>query len=265
MNFIWTEKPNSGDTTESPRSQILRYVTGRNGDSTYIRAFAIASTPAIINGLFRKNVNTTHIGGGMWDVDVEYGPQEPPEVGEFRLRFDTGGGTVRKTHALEHIASFAAPTKTATDHEGAINVHNRRAEGTDVITPQFRWSEDWTMASVFANWEYARTTVKALTGLVNDAVFREFPAGQVLLAGVTGNVSNQNPDQTMVTFNFWQQDDVTGLTVAPVEDVDKAGWEFAWVEYEQITDIKALATRATAVHVERVYEEGDFGLLQIGN
>ena len=265
MSFIWTEKPDSRSTTESPRSEVLRYVTGRSGDGTFIRGLATASTPAILEGLFRKDIKVTPLGGGMWDVDVEYGPQEPPKVGEFRLRFDTGGGTVRKTHAIDHIASFAAPTKTATDHDGAINVHDRRAEGTDVIIPQFRWSEDWTFSSVFANWDYARNIIKPLTGLVNDAEFRGFPAGQVLFAGSTGSASNQEPDQTMVTYNFWQQDDVEGLTVSPVTGVDKAGWEFAWVEYESVEDTKALATRAIAVHVEQVYDEGDFSLLQIGS
>jgi hypothetical protein len=230
-----------------------------------MRAYALANTPVILNGLFRKDVSLKHIGGGMWDVEVEYGPLEPPRVGEFKLSWDTGGGTVRKTHALEHIASFAAPSKTATDHKGAINVKDRRAEGTDVIIPQLRWSEGWTLSSVFANFSYVQNILKPLTGLVNQSPFRGYPAGQVLLAGTTGNVSNQKPDQTFVTYNFWQQDDVTGLTVAPVEDVDKAGWEFAWVEYESVEDTKALATRAVAVHVERVYEEGEFGLLQIGN
>jgi hypothetical protein len=46
----------------------------------------------------------------------------------------------------------------------------------------------------------------------------------------------------------------------------KAGWDYLWVLYKQKEDdgAKILASLPKEVHVERVYEEGDFDALGIG-
>ena len=47
--------------------------------------------------------------------------------------------------------------------------------------------------------------------------------------------------------------------------IDKKGWEYLWVRYEDAEDAaaNALVKKPTAAYVEKVYEEGDFAGLGI--
>lgn len=265
--WIFHETPDSGDQTAGPESAIKRYVCGRTGSDSYVRAYAIAATPVIYDGLFRQHIAVKAQGGGMWRVEVQYGPIEPPKLNEYSIRFDTTGGTARITHAKEHIQSYAPSGKTAPDHKGAINVaDDGRVEGTDIVVPQFKWSEDWTLDAAVANWSYAQV-LKALTGKVNAGTFRGFTAGHVLFEGATGGASSQSPDKVQLTFNFVHQDSATGITVGDITNIQKVGWQYSWVEYARADDTtaNALTSRPLAVHIERVYDTADFGLLLIGN
>ena len=267
MAFTFHELPKSRESSEDPRKLTLHYVAGR-GDHAFIRAYAIGATPALAaDGLYRQDVQLKPLGGGMFNVDVFYGPVEPPEPGSYAIRWEAGGQTVRRTHALEHIQSYAPAGETAPDHGGAINVQpDGRVEGVDVPIPVFKWTEDHQLATVVANWNYA-LIVNALYGKTNDATFRSLPAGTVRFDGATGGLTNQDPDKVDLSFSFTYSPAATGLSVDEITAIAKDGWEYAWTEYEQIEDTtsKTPAGRAIAVHVERVLDEADFGLLQIGS
>jgi hypothetical protein len=49
--------------------------------------------------------------------------------------------------------------------------------------------------------------------------------------------------------------------------VTKKAWEYLWVRYGTVADdyAKKLVKRPTSVHIERVYDSGDFSKLGIGN
>ena len=57
----------------------------------------------------------------------------------------------------------------------------------------------------------------------------------------------------------------TGITIGDISGIDKKGHEYLWVRYEDAEDASAkmIVKRPAAVCVEKVYEEGDFGLLGI--
>lgn len=269
MGWIFEERPRSADFTVDHvgdgDSFTARYVCGRHGDEGYVKAYAIAATPLIFKGLFRKNIDAKAVGGGLWHLEVHYGKTPPPDGTEYRVRYDTTGGTARKTHALEHIESFARSGETAPDHNGAINVvEDGRVEGVDVVIPQFKWTEEHRLSVAVAGWPYSQV-LKAITGKVNNATFRGFSAGQVRFDGATGDFSTANEDANtiLLTYQFVQQDDVSSVTVGEITGVEKDGWEYAWTEYAQEDDstAKRLTSQAIAVHVERVYDSADFSLL----
>ena len=58
----------------------------------------------------------------------------------------------------------------------------------------------------------------------------------------------------------------TGLTVGDITNIDKKGWEYLWVYFEDKEDsaAKMLVKRPIAVYVEKVYEDGDFSQLGAG-
>ena len=59
-------------------------------------------------------------------------------------------------------------------------------EGCEIVVPKFSWSETWQLPIAMYNWAYSQT-LKAITGKVNAAAFRGFPAGQVLFRGGKGS------------------------------------------------------------------------------
>lgn len=57
----------------------------------------------------------------------------------------------------------------------------------------------------------------------------------------------------------------TGIAIGDITGIDKKGWEYLWVRYEDVEDAgaKMIVKRPAAVCAEKVYKEGDFGLLGI--
>jgi hypothetical protein len=274
MVWIFEERPDSRETTLAPDTITLKYVGGRTGDELTMAAYAISATPLIHNNLYRQSMSIKPLGGGMWNVDVPYGnwPNEPSYISgysSYRVHYDTTGGTARLTQALAHIASYAPPGKTAPAHNGALNVAaDGRPEGTDVVVPSFKWTEEHTMPILTCGWPFSQV-LKAMTGHVNAATFRGFPQGEVLFLGATGSYSSEasTDKETQLTFSFEQQDSITNVTYDAVTGVSKIGWEYIWFEHSQKDDDTAKRLKSTllAVHREKLYYTADFSLLQIGS
>jgi hypothetical protein len=49
-----------------------------------------------------------------------------------------------------------------------------------------------------------------------------------------------------------------------ITGIDKKGWEYLWVRYQDAEDADVLVKQPAAVYVEQVYPYGDFSLLGIG-
>lgn len=266
QQWIFHERPDSGDFTTEPDTFVKKYVCGRHGDEAYVKAYALLATPLIFNGLYRQTVKAKHIGGGLFNLDVTYGKNPPPDIDAYRIRYDTTGGTAHITQAKEHLDDYGPPgPPDPPDHGGAINVKDDgRPEGTEIVVSAFRWSQEHTLPISIAGWPYSQV-LKALTGKVNEEEFRGFPIGQVLFKGATGSYSSALEDahKIQLVYNFEQNDNITNITYDKVEGVTKVGWEYLWFEHAQEDDdnAKRLKSPLIAVHRERVYDAADFTLL----
>jgi hypothetical protein len=272
MGITWRERPNSRTSTENPRSITLRFQLAGVVDDVLARAYAAAASPLLWDNLYRQDIRLESQGWAHWAIEVPYGPRETkqPEAGECRFSFDTGGGTARITQAKEHIASYKHPELAAPpNHKGAIGVTSdgaaKTVEGCDITVPAFKWTEEWTLPSTTITWTYSQI-LKALTGRTNDDEFRNFGKGQVLCVGAQGRQSTKDPTIADLTLNFLQSDDFAGLTMGDIEGIVKQGWHYLWVEYWSKEDPASnlLVKVPKAVHVERVYDEGDFELFGVG-
>ncbi|MCS7168060.1 MAG: hypothetical protein RMI91_12010 [Gemmatales bacterium] len=76
--------------------------------------------------------------------------------------------------------------------------------------------------------------------------------------------SQRGQDDWEITFSFAASPNATGLTVGEITDIEKKGWEYLWVRYQDIEDENVLVKQPAAVYVEQVYSHGDFALLGIG-
>jgi len=268
MAFKFYERPDSRKSTENPRSFTFGYTAEGTTNNLYVKAYALSATPAIYDGLWRQDIQITPDGHMLWRVDVPYSPRQPPSPGNYKWAFDTTGGTAKITHALEHIQSYNSPSnlEDPPDHKGSIGVNqNGDVEGCEKVVPAPKWTETWDMPAAAASFIY-QDTLTALTGTVNLYQFRGKSPGTVRFDGAQGSGSNKDPNIVEVTFHFTQSVDIVGTFYGDITGVNKGAWHYLWLEYaqEEDQDAKRNASRPIAVHVERIYNAAEFGLLLIG-
>ena len=243
-------------------------------DDVAAQAIINATAPNTYLGFFLDSVNADPIdGNGIWKGYARYTKLQL----DNEYTFDTGGGTQRITQSLGTIAKYAPSGETAPDFMGAIGVSQDRVEGVDITVPQYQFTEThyFTQTDVTSAYKYA---IFQLTGKMNNAPFRNFAAGEVLFLGAAGSV--RSDENWSITFRFACSPNATGLSIGgtipedyyydeedvSISGIDKIGWDYMWVRYEDFEDDAAfvLVKQPTAVYIERVYHPGDFSTLNIG-
>jgi len=252
----------STESAENPSIELLYNIYGTN-DDLLAKFHLAAASPLTYDGLFRQSYSISQVGDNLWEGVVPYGTEKPPETGDSSYSFDTGGGTQHITQSIETIQKKAPPGKTAPDFKGAIGVTTDSVEGVDVVTPVYNWTETHFIANDAVTQAY-KAKLFNLTGRVNDGTFRGFAAGEVLFQGASG--SKRGKDDHEITFRFAASPNVTSLTIGDITGIDKKGWEYLWVRYEDSDDAtaKRMVKKPLAAYVEKVYEDGDFSELGIG-
>lgn len=274
MNITFSERPNSYKVTTNPKSTTAGYVLTGISTRSEARAYASGSTPLIAAGLWRQNIEVNEKGFQIWDIDVTYGPyaKKEPEDGDYKWSFDTTGGTKHVTQALAHAGTFdSTGSLDAYDlHHGAIGVNeNGEVEGVDIPDKTFKWTESRQLLLGNYAWSYA-STIKSLTGRINDSPFRGFEAESVLFEGAQGGFSAKNPLILDLTFHFSYQSPITpgseASTLINIVDITKKGQDYLWVSYKTTTDedYHFSVKKPTFVFVEKVFLSANFSLLGIG-
>jgi hypothetical protein len=249
----------STEGAESPSVDLIYVVEGTESDVA-VRSLVEATIPAIYAGLVFQTYHINHEGGGVWEVSVRYGKQEPKETGESAFSFDTGGVTAHITQSLATVSRHA-PSGTAPDCQGAIGVTGDSVEGTDVTVPVYNFSETHYLADGAVTGAY-KAVLFRLTGQVNGAPFKGFAVGEVLFLGASG--AKRGTEDWEITYRFAASPNVTGLAVGPITGINKKGWEYLWVRYADAEDQNVLVKQPIAAYVEQVYPLGDFSTLGIG-
>jgi len=271
MSTAWGERTSGMRRGTNPESLTVPYrLTTNPGTSpTVARALALAYSATMYSNLYRSKLDVTDIGnGGVWDVDVTYGPRQKkePEEGDFKWNFTTSGGTKHITQAKAHVSSYVPATETAVDHKGAIGItEDGSVEGTDVPDRAFKWTETWQLLLADYSFTYAGV-LDVLTGTVNDAPFRGKAAGTVLFEGAEGGQSSKDPLLLEVTYHFAYSPATSGETIGAITGIAKGGWEYLWVEYAAADGgaAKRLARQPKQVNIDRVIDSADFSTLGIG-
>jgi len=276
MPLTLTEKLDSRRWTTGENASVEMTFTLR-GTSSDTEALVTLqnSTATSYNGLVRQSIQIEpewvdeSAADGLWNATVRYGLRPPPELEEWTFSFDTTGGTQHITQSIATVARYAPPGKTAPDFGGAIGVTHDSVEGVDIATAVFNFTlrrripvAQWTAAYV--------TGLYALTGKVNSTGFwisirgdrYEFAAGEVLFMGASADESTAS-DFVDITYRFAASPNRTGITVGDITGIAKKGWEYLWVRYADSEDAtaKAIVKKPVAAYVEKVYPEGDFGVI----
>ncbi len=86
----------------------------------------------------------------------------------------------------------------------------------------------------------------------------------MLFLGASG--SKRGNDLWELQFRFSASPNKSDIQVGEITGIAKKGWEYLWVLYVEDVDesAKSIVKKPIGVHVEQVYENGDFSLLGIG-
>ena len=226
------------------------------------RQMLLAATPTAYQNLLRQSASLKPVAPDVWECSVRYGGVKMPEKGDWRWEFDTTGGTQKVTQSKENVHNYAPSGKTAPDYHGRHRRDRRFGRGLRRL---------WCLSSAGpkptsstpdeVTWDYSQTLYD-LTGKTNDDDFRGFSARQVLFHGGKGSQSAKNPDLVEMTFIFAASRDATGLSVGDIRASPKRlGVPLGALRDVADADAKKLVKRPTCVHVERVYDSGDFSQL----
>ena len=259
----------SGDSFE-----LVLKVDGTT-DDIEARWAVLTQTPVLWDGLIRQapTIEPDDSGiSGLWDATVTYDKNDKPrEIGDCSVSWSTGGGTQKITQAIATVGKYAPPGMTAPENYGAIGARpDGTVEGVDVLVPDFRWTETYTVNPGMLTWGYAMTCAY-LTRCVNNHGFRGFAAGEVQFRGAQANArltgTVEQPQLTAdISYEFAAQPNVVNQTIGTIVGIAAKGWEHIDVRYEQTDDAAAVKTtpRPIAVYVHQVYPYASFGGLGIG-
>lgn len=257
------ERARSREQTVSydrPTAELQYLVTGTD-DELLVRAAVQGEAPAFYQGMPFQHYTISPGGNGTWEATVQYGLREEKKPGESSYSFDTGGGTQHITQSIATIAKHAPPGKTPPDCKGAIGVTSDSVDGVDITVPVYQFTETHYIPIAAVTNAY-KGKLFLLTGKTNNGPFRMFAAGEVLFLGASGG--QRGYEDWEITFRFAASPNATGLTVGDITAIDKKGWEYLWIRYEDAESEDALIKQPVGVYVEQVYEEADFADLGIG-
>lgn len=265
MSYTWGYRETGIQSARDSVTLPFRLVGEWNAIAA--RSIALAESPKLFGYYLRKDVKLRNMGGGVWDVDGEYGlsTKKEPEAGDYKWNFSTAGATKHITQAVQHIATYVASGKTAIDHKGAIGVTDDAVEGVDVPDRSFSWTETHVLPLASFGFIYS-AILGQLNGHINAAYFRGFAAYTVRFDNATGGKSDRGDGLVEITYNFTFSPSESGLSVGGITEITKSGWDYLWVRYESGDDASAKKTtlQPRQAEVDRVLYPLDFSIFGIG-
>lgn len=234
-----------------------------------IEAAIGAFAPGVIGALPLQKLEQTPDDAhqGVFLCQLEYAKsakREVLETGEEEIGWDLTPQTIKLiqsphgSHYSKHIVSGTAP-----DFKGGMGFDSQTKtfQGTDVYIEAFSfWITKYVPKATAISNAYT-LGLRNCAFKYNNATFRGQAAGECLFFGARG--APRNKDDHAVTHNFLCSPNATGLAIGDITGVNKLGWQYLWVLFENVHDAtgKYLTPRPKAAYVEQVYKPADFPTL----
>lgn len=232
--------------------------------------------------LIRLSMSHKRLGPDSWEFTVSYGSEDgeggggtregeqPPEPGTWTFSFDTTGGQQNKTHAplISRHWNSLAPAEAPT-LGNAINFHDRRPEGVEIVIPSLRF----TITAYYEASDVTTNFMKELsrkTGSVNNDAWLGFAAGEVLYHGGVGQgdiplVSGQRVKPIAIAHQFEASENQASVSVSGINTgktaggstitaIAKKGWEYMWIRTVTKIEDNYDVPVSKHVYVNDVYE-----------
>lgn len=270
MSALIREKKNSPSIIlDGPQSKLTRLynITGSNDDSV-VTALLIATAPAsaTVAGvpLTKRVLSLRAIDHLAYEADAEYSfagleQRDPLQEGESSYQFETAGGTIHITRALNEDVFVASGTEPS--FENLIGVNGDEVAGVDIVAPVFSFSETHVLPAASVDAAYKLALFNA-TGTVNNGTWKGFAAGEVLFLGASG--TSRGDTAWQINYRFLAAKNQTGLTIGAITSINKKGHEYLWVKFDNGISQDRLVKKIDAVVVNQVYQTHDFANIGIG-
>ena len=260
----WQSRSRSGESID------LMYTINGSSDDLKVVDAVVAQSPPVYDGLRRELPPTLRrTGVDIWESTVRYSNRIQKGGGagggggeqvDSTIQFDTGGGTVHITQAIETRSKHAPPGEVAPDRRGAIGWNGEDVEGVDIVIPKFSWSETHHFPAGAMSGAYRKALFET-TGKVNRGEFRGFGTREVLFEGATGSKSTSSMWE--ITFRFAASVTETDLKVGEIDIGIKWGWDYLWIDYGEKVDADRFVKVPVGAYIEKVYEQANFSALKI--
>lgn len=265
-------------TSDGKESRVERvYRVSGTTNELEAKSIAMITAPAaqIEDGVVLEKIafDTEFVDYGVWEIRASYSrlenenpPEDPLQPDESSYEFDTTGGTAHVTQSLETLQStFYSSSYSHDTFYGAINVNTDRTEvaGTDIVLPVYAFSESHSLLPNKVTNAY-KGALFLLTGKINATKFKGFKAGEVLFLGARGSLK-RSEGLWQMSYQFAASPNIEEATIAGITGINKRGWDYLWFHYNRYENpTGVLVLKPTSAHVEKMYEEGDFAKLLIG-
>ena len=259
--------------SESP-SVDLEYVIDGTFDDFQVKGLMLSTAPTSYDGLPLNSITIKPMERpDLWEATASYakkdkdGEDDADPEDKLAFSFDTGGGSMKITQALEQTAfqtadaAFGAAAAPP-DFGRAINVSsNNEVDGVDIVIPKLSWQETHTFPSSAITTDWVRDLARN-TGKTNEDSFRGFAPGEVLFLGASGNYSDRH---VAVTYKFEASENMEDQNVGGLIVDEKRGHDYLWCHYfeKEDPDAKELVPNVGAIYVAKVYESFSFSALGI--
>lgn len=257
----------------NPSAELVFIASGTSDENTAINA--VKDQLTTYRGLWPNEVSLEPLGFGSDGLPnrfrsvVTYGPV-PGGIGvgddddippTFSAEFSTESVTIQQGLAV--VNTYPAPTYTAGNFLGAINVTSDGVQGVEIEVPVFSFSLSWTIPTENFTTSY-QATVARLVGCINNSTWRGFQAKEVRFDGLS--VSGTIGERTSLTWRFSVSPNVSGLEIGSITGITKAGWDYLWCYYvdNEDPDAKFLIKKPIQVTVNQVYPLANFLALGLG-
>lgn len=261
----------AGATIEAERLFVLF------GDPGTTPADAIAALAGDVDAATYNGIRASsytlgeQINNTTWYGSVKYSTQTPNSTTDPAelptpvpsISVSTSGGTQHINNSLQIVDSAGV---VPTDTGNAINFDGENINGMDVIVPvlHFQYKRFYAPGD-FGNAEIA--VIFATTGKVNNDIFGPWIIGEVLFKGAAINRQLVAGVEGMweVVYSFEAQQNKSGIVIGDLAAVNKLGWEYLEVQYDNKPDTTTgrRVKVPIGVLVHRVYELAAFADLDI--
>lgn len=248
---------------ESPSVELIYEITGTD-DDLLAKAALAEHAPEVYDDLVRKSLSIEVATATTWKGTVSYGLRTShEETGGHTYQFEIGGNSTHITQSLGTVGAYAPAGFTPPNFQGAIGVTHDDVQGCDIYTPEFRFSETHYLAAHLITSAYIATLWRIASAPMNADAFRQFAPGECLFMGVSG--SKRSEEDWEINYSFAASPNAMGLYVGQIGPINKYGWDYLWVRYEDEADTGAgrLVKIPVAAYVERVYGVSIFSALGI--